>query len=139
MRPQFRVLSEDPHLSGRLAASWVNGVQGTGVGTSLKHFAANNTEHDRMRSSSDIAPRPLREIYLRAFQHVVQKARPWTVMCSYNRVNGIHASENHWLLTKVLRDEWGFDGAAVSDWGAVVDRVRAVVAGLDLEMPGGGQ
>ncbi|MET7842567.1 glycoside hydrolase family 3 C-terminal domain-containing protein [Streptomyces sp. NPDC005356] len=134
----FEYYSEDPHLSGRLAASWVQGLQGTGVGASLKHFAANNTEHDRMRSSSDIAPRPLREIYLRAFQHVVQQAQPWTVMCSYNRVNGTYASENHWLLTQVLRDEWGFDGVVVSDWGAIQDRVKAVTAGLDLEMPGSG-
>ncbi|MEV5681293.1 glycoside hydrolase family 3 C-terminal domain-containing protein [Streptomyces sp. NPDC052179] len=134
----FEYYSEDPHLSGRLAASWVRALQRNGVGASLKHFAANNTEHDRMRSSSDIAPRPLREIYLRAFQHVVQEARPWTVMCSYNRVNGTYASENHWLLTRVLRDEWGFDGAVVSDWGAVQDRVKAVAAGLDLEMPGSG-
>lgn len=134
----FEYYSEDPYLSGALAASWVRGLQGTGVGASLKHFAANNTEHDRMRSSSDIAPRPLREIYLRAFQHVVQKAQPWTVMCSYNRINGTYASENHWLLTQVLREEWGFDGVVVSDWGAVQDRVEAVAAGVDLEMPGGG-
>ncbi|WP_432180679.1 beta-glucosidase [Streptomyces sp. NBC_00063] len=134
----FEYYSEDPHLSGRLAASWVQGLQSTGVGASLKHFAANNTEHDRMRSSSDIAPRPLREIYLRAFQYVVQQAQPWTVMCSYNRVNGTYASENRWLLTEVLRDEWCFDGVVVSDWGAVQDRVKAVAAGLDLEMPGSG-
>ncbi|MFD7873701.1 glycoside hydrolase family 3 C-terminal domain-containing protein [Streptomyces sp. NPDC059766] len=134
----FEYYSEDPYLSGTLAASWVRGLQETGVGASLKHFAANNTEHDRMRSSSDIAPRPLREIYLRAFQRVVQTAQPWTVMCSYNRVNGTYAAENHWLLTQVLRDEWGFDGVVVSDWGAVPDRVRAVAAGLDLEMPGTG-
>ncbi|MFI0961344.1 beta-glucosidase [Streptomyces sp. NPDC021080] len=134
----FEYYSEDPHLSGRLAASWVRGLQNTGVGASLKHFAANNTEHDRMRSSSDIAPRPLREVYLRAFQHVVQTAQPWTVMCSYNRINGVYASENHWLLTQVLREEWGYDGVVVSDWGAVADRVKAVAAGLDLEMPGAG-
>ncbi|MEV6162246.1 glycoside hydrolase family 3 C-terminal domain-containing protein [Streptomyces sp. NPDC052052] len=134
----FEYYSEDPYLTGTLAASWVEGLQSTGVGASLKHFAANNTEHDRMRSSSDVAPRPLREIYLRAFQHVVQKAQPWTVMCSYNRINGTYASENHWLLTQVLRDEWGFDGVVVSDWGAVQDRVKAVAAGLDLEMPGTG-
>ncbi|OIJ65312.1 glycoside hydrolase family 3 C-terminal domain-containing protein [Streptomyces mangrovisoli] len=134
----FEYYSEDPHLTGRLAASWVRGLQSTGVGASLKHFAANNTEHDRMRSSSDIAPRPLREIYLRAFQHVVRTANPWTVMCSYNRINGTYAAENHWLLTEVLRDDWGFDGVVVSDWGAVQDRVKAVAAGLDLEMPGSG-
>ncbi|MFD0629869.1 glycoside hydrolase family 3 N-terminal domain-containing protein [Streptomyces sanglieri] len=119
----FEYYSEDPHLTGVLATSWVSGLQGTGVGASLKHFAANNTEHDRMRSSSEVAPRPLREIYLRAFQRVVQQAQPWTVMCSYNRLNGTYTSQNHWLLTQVLRDEWGFDGVVVSDWGAVQDRV----------------
>ncbi|GAA1355917.1 glycoside hydrolase family 3 C-terminal domain-containing protein [Streptomyces beijiangensis] len=134
----FEYYSEDPHLAGALGAAAVNGLQSTGVGASLKHFAANNAEHDRMRSSSDIDPRTLREIYLRAFQRVVQDAQPWTVMCSYNRVNGVYASENRWLLTSVLRDEWGFEGAVVSDWGAVQDRVAAVAAGLDLEMPGNG-
>ncbi|MDV9197984.1 glycoside hydrolase family 3 C-terminal domain-containing protein [Streptomyces sp. Wh19] len=134
----FEYYSEDPHLTGVLATSWVSGLQGTGVGASLKHFAANNTEHDRMRSSSEVAPRPLREIYLRAFQRVVQQAQPWTVMCSYNRLNGTYTSQNHWLLTQVLRDEWGFDGVVVSDWGAVQDRVAAVAAGLDLEMPSTG-
>ena len=104
----------------------------------MKHFAANNAEHDRMRSSSDIAPRPLREIYLRAFQRIVTDARPWTIMCSYNRVNGVLASQNHFLLTQVLRDEWGFDGAVISDWGAVADRAAAVAAGCDLTMPGPG-
>ncbi len=115
----------------------MTGLQSTGVGASLKHFAANNAEHDRMRSSSDVDPRPLREIYLRAFAHIVRTARPWTVMCSYNRINGVHAAQNRWLLTDVLRGEWGFDGAVVSDWGAVADRPASVTAGLDLEMPGG--
>ncbi|WP_280235944.1 glycoside hydrolase family 3 C-terminal domain-containing protein [Nocardia cyriacigeorgica] len=133
----FEYYSEDPLLTGTLGAAWVQGVQGTGVGASLKHFAANNAEHDRMRSSSDVDERPLREIYLRAFAHIVRTARPWTVMCSYNRINGVYASENQWLLTELLRGEWGFDGLVVSDWGAVADRVAAVAAGLDLEMPGG--
>jgi beta-glucosidase len=133
----FEYISEDPLLAGILGSAWVNGVQGQGVGTSLKHFAANNAEHDRMRSSSDIDPRPLREIYLRPFQQVVQKAQPWTVMCSYNRINGVYAAENTWLLTDVLRSEWGFEGAVVSDWGAVRDRIAAVAAGVDLTMPGG--
>ncbi|WP_419993758.1 glycoside hydrolase family 3 C-terminal domain-containing protein [Streptomyces boninensis] len=134
----FEYYSEDPHLTGALAAAWVEGLQSTGTGASLKHFAANNAEHDRMRSNSDVDPRTLREIYLRAFEHVVKTAAPWTVMCSYNRINGVYAAENHWLLTEVLRDEWGFTGAVVSDWGAVGDRVAAVAAGVDLEMPGTG-
>ncbi|WP_280435943.1 glycoside hydrolase family 3 C-terminal domain-containing protein [Nocardia carnea] len=133
----FEYYSEDPLLTGRLGAAWVEGVQSAGVGASLKHFAANNAEHDRMRASSDIDPRPLREIYLRAFSHIVRTARPWTVMCSYNRINGVPAAENRWLLTDLLRGEWGFDGVVVSDWGAVVDRPASVAAGLDLAMPGG--
>ncbi|MEU1981307.1 glycoside hydrolase family 3 C-terminal domain-containing protein [Nocardia sp. NPDC019395] len=132
----FEYYSEDPHLTAALATGWVRGLQEQGVGASLKHFAANNAEFDRMRSSSDIDPRPLREIYLRAFQRVVTDAAPWTVMCSYNKINGVYASQNRWLLTDVLRGEWGFDGVVVSDWGAVDDRVAAVAAGLDLAMPG---
>ncbi|MCG7634639.1 glycoside hydrolase family 3 C-terminal domain-containing protein [Gordonia McavH-238-E] len=134
----FEYFSEDPFVTGRLGAAWIEGVQSIGVGTSPKHFALNNAEDDRMRSSSDVDPRPMREIYLRAFAHIIRSADPWTVMCSYNRINGIPASENHWLLTDLLRGEWGFDGVVVSDWGAVADRVRAVAAGLDLEMPGSG-
>ncbi|WP_409330919.1 glycoside hydrolase family 3 C-terminal domain-containing protein [Trujillonella humicola] len=132
----FEYLSEDPVLTGTLAAAWVRGVQGEGVGTSLKHFAGNEAEHDRMRASSDVDERPLREVYLRAFQRVVEQARPWTVMAAYNKVNGVYATEDRWLLTDVLRGEWGFDGVVVSDWGAVSDRVAAVAAGLDLTMPG---
>lgn len=131
----FEYYSEDPLIAGALGAAWVRGVQSRGVGASLKHFAVNNAEDDRMRSSSDVDERTLRELYLRAFEHVVTTARPWTVMCSYNRINGVYAAENRWLLTSVLRDEWGFDGVVVSDWGAVRDRVAAVAAGLDLEMP----
>jgi beta-glucosidase len=134
----FEYYSEDPLLTGVLATAWVRGLQSRGIGACVKHFAANNAEHDRMRSSSDISPRPLREIYLRAFQRIVTDARPWTIMCSYNRVNGVLASESHFLLTQVLRDEWGFDGAVISDWGAVADRAAAVAAGCDLAMPGPG-
>ncbi|WP_426625790.1 glycoside hydrolase family 3 C-terminal domain-containing protein [Leifsonia sp. McL0607] len=134
----FEYLSEDPIVSGRLGAALVRGLQSQGVGASLKHFAANNQETDRLRVSADVDERPLREIYLRGFQHVVEQTQPWTVMCSYNRINGVYASEDAWLLTSVLRDEWGFEGLVVSDWGAVNDRVSALVAGLDLEMPSSG-
>lgn len=131
----FEYYSEDPLLTGVLATAWVTGLQSQGVGASLKHFAANSQEHDRMRASSDMDPRTLREIYLRAFQRVVREAQPWTVMCSYNRINGVLSSQNRLLLTDILRGEWGFDGLVVSDWGAVTDRAAAVAAGLDLAMP----
>jgi len=131
----FEYLSEDPLVSGVLGSALVRGLQSQGVGASLKHFAANNQESDRMRVSADIDPRPLREIYLRGFQRVVEDAQPWTVMCSYNRLNGVYTSEDPWLLSSVLRDEWGFEGLVVSDWGAVNERVTGLAAGLDLEMP----
>ncbi|KAB8184480.1 glycoside hydrolase family 3 C-terminal domain-containing protein [Microbispora catharanthi] len=134
----FEYYSEDPLLSGVLAAAHVAALQAEGPGASVKHFAANNQETERMRVSADVDERTLREIYFPAFERVVTQARPATVMCSYNRVNGVHASQNRWLLTDVLRREWGFTGVVVSDWGAVQDRVAALAAGLDLEMPGTG-
>ncbi len=132
----FEYFSEDPLLSGYLATEWVRGLQSKGVGASLKHFAVNSQETDRMRVSADVDERTLREMYLRAFHKVVTRAQPWTVMCAYNKINGVYASEHHWLLSEVLRGEWGFEGLVVSDWGAVVDRVKSVAAGLDLTMPG---
>ena len=134
----FEYLSEDPVLSGDLGAAIVDGLQSRGVGASLKHYAVNNQETDRLRVSADVDDRALREIYLAGFERVVKQAAPWTVMCSYNRINGVYASQDHWLLTEVLRDEWGFDGLVVSDWGAVDDNIAAVAAGLDLEMPSTG-
>ncbi|WP_340681901.1 glycoside hydrolase family 3 C-terminal domain-containing protein [Amycolatopsis coloradensis] len=134
----FEYYSEDPLLSGALAVAYVRAMQAEGAGASVKHFAANNQETDRMRVSVEVDERTLHEIYLPAFERVVTEAHPATVMCSYNRVNGVYASQNRRLLTDVLRDEWGFDGLVVSDWGAVNDRVPALTAGLDLEMPGTG-
>ena len=133
----FEYFSEDPLLAGVLGAGWVRGVQSEGVASSPKHFAVNNTETDRMRSDSRVDERALREIYLRVFQRVVVVGRPWTIMCSYNKINGTYAAENPWLLTQVLREEWGFDGTVLSDWASVPDRITAIAAGLDLAMPGG--
>jgi beta-glucosidase len=132
----FESYSEDPYLAGRIGVAWVKGVQSRQIGTSLKHFACNNQETERFRGSSVVDERTLREIYLPAFERVVKEARPWTVMCAYNRVNGVYASQNHHLLNEILKEEWGFDGVVVSDWAANHTTVESVSGGLDLEMPG---
>ncbi len=131
----FEYFSEDPYLAGKLAIGYVNGAQSTGIGVSLKHFACNNQEIRRISSNSILDQRTLREIYLTAFEMTVKEAKPMTVMSSYNRINGVYANENKYLLTDILRDEWGFEGIVVSDWGGDNDRVEAVKAGSDLEMP----
>jgi beta-glucosidase len=131
----FEYFSEDPLISGVLGSAYVKALQEVGPGTSVKHFAANNQETERMRVSADVDERTLREIYLPAFERVVTEAQPATVMCSYNQINGVPASHNRWLLTDVLRGDWGYEGAVISDWGAVSDRVEGVRAGMDLEMP----
>ena len=134
----FEYYSEDPYVASEMAGALIAGVQSKNVGTSIKHFFANNQEHRRMSSSSEIDERTMREIYLAAFEGAVKKQKPWTVMCSYNKINGVYGAENRWSLTDVLRGEWGFDGFVVSDWGAVNDRVPDLEAGLDLEMPSSG-
>ncbi|RBP99054.1 exo-alpha-(1-_6)-L-arabinopyranosidase [Bifidobacterium xylocopae] len=134
----FEFWSEDPFLAGHEAVGIISGVQSRGVGTSLKHFAVNNQETDRLRISARVGQRALREIYLPAFEYIVKTAQPWTMMCAYNQVNGVHAAQDSWLLTDVLRKEWGFKGIVMSDWGADHDRVASLQAGLNLEMPPSG-
>lgn len=131
----FEYFSEDPLLAGEMAASFINGVQSKGIGTSLKHYAANNQETRRMTVNSVVDERTLREIYLAPFETAVKKAQPWTVMCSYNRLNGTYAAENKWLLTDVLRGDFGYEGLVVTDWGAENQRVPGLLAGQELEMP----
>ena len=131
----FEYYSEDPFVASEMAGALIHGVQSKNVGTSIKHFLANNQETRRMSSDSRIDERTLNEIYLAAFEGAVKKEKPWTVMCSYNKINGVYAAENHKYLTETLRDKWGFDGYVMSDWGAVNNRVEDLKAGLDLEMP----
>lgn len=133
----FEYFSEDPYFAGAMGAAWVQGAQESGVGTSLKHFAANNQEYKRFSGNSQVDERTLRELYFPAFETVVKTACPETVMCSYPRINNVHSSDNYWLLTEVLRHDWGFNGLVVTDWGALCDRVAAMHAGCDLSMPGG--
>lgn len=133
----FEYYSEDPYVSTEIAAALIEGIQSKNVGTSAKHFVANNQEKRRMTNSSDADERTLREIYLASFEGAVKKAKPWTVMSSYNRINGEFVGDNKKYLTDILRKEWGFDGYVVSDWGAVNDRISSLAAGLDLEMPPG--
>lgn len=134
----FEYFSEDPFLSGNIAAGLIEGIQSKGVGTSLKHFAANSQETDRLVINERISERALREIYLASYEIPVKKAKPTTLMCAYNKINGDYCSQSKWLLTNVLRKEWGFRGVVMSDWGAVDHRPQGVYAGLDLEMPSSG-
>ena len=132
----FEYFSEDPYLAGVLGTAMIEGVQSKGVGVSLKHFALNNSENYRFMGNSVASENTIRNLYLKPFEYIVKHAKPATVMCAYNQVNGTFCSENRWLLTDILRNEWGFDGVVVSDWGAVRDRVQGLTAGMDLEMPG---
>lgn len=132
----FEYFSEDPILTGKIASAYISGLQENGVGTSLKHYAANNSEFERMTISSEVDERTLREIYLRAFEIAIKKANPWLVMTSYNKINGYRSEENPFLMKEMLRNEWSYDGVTVSDWGAVTDRAKTLETSLDIEMPG---
>ncbi len=131
----YEYYSEDPVVSGDVAAALINGLQDGGVGASLKHFAANNSEYRRTEMDSVVEERALREIYLSGFKRAIDKSTPWTVMSSYNRLNGVQTSQHHWLLTEVLRNEWRYDGLVMSDWYGIKDRPASLLAGNDLAMP----
>lgn len=133
----FEYFSEDPYVSGKLAGAFIEGVQGEGVGTCIKHFAMNNQEYKRFSSNSMVDDRAMREIYLAGFEMAMKEHKPSSVMCSYNKINGTHASDNEWLLTQVLRKEWGYEGTVITDWGAMNNRIKGFKAGCDLLMPGG--
>lgn len=132
----FEYFSEDPYLASEMAIGEVEGVQSKGVGVSVKHFALNNSENYRFMGNSVASEKTMRKLYLKVFERIVKKAKPATMMCAYNQINGTFCSENKWLLTDVLRKVWGFDGLVMTDWGAMHDRVKSLKAGLDLEMPG---
>jgi len=132
----FECYSEDPHLAAEMAVAYIDGVQSQGVGATVKHFVANDSEFERFSISSDVSERALREIYLIPFEAAVTRAGTWALMSAYNRLNGTHCSEHEWLLTSLLRDEWGWDGLVVSDWYGTHSTVAATNAGLDVEMPG---
>ncbi len=132
----FEAYAEDPYLAGRIGVAWVKGLQSQRVGASLKHYACNNQEHERFRGDSIVDERTLRETYLAQFEMIVKETQPWTVMCSYNRINGVYASQHNTLQNKILREEWGFQGVIISDWGANHTTVESVAGGMDIEMPG---
>ena len=132
----FEYFSEDPLLAGKMAAAEVKGVQENGTGVSVKHFALNNSENYRFMGDSVCDMRTIRELYLKPFEIIVKESKPQTLMCAYNKINGTYCCQNKWLLTDVLRKEWGFDGLVMTDWGATHDRLEMIRAGLDLEMPG---
>ena len=135
----FEYFSEDPYLSSNMAKSHIQGVQSQGVGTSLKHFAVNNQETRRMTVDAVVDERALREIYLASFETAIREAKPWTIMGAYNKINGEYCCENHHLLREILRDEWGYEGVVVSDWGATNDDAKAIAESFDLRMPNAGE